>query len=119
MGCHFLLQGIFPDPRTEPTSLANAGGLFTPEPPGKPTDYLEDSCHSASRFALGTNFYVKMKQAKTKTLSFSQRVFFLPSPLSLDHCFLDENVSGDVGLESRATSPFPKICKLGILGMLV
>lgn len=61
-----------------------------------------------------------MKQAKTKTLSFSQSIF-PPSPLSLDHCFLDENVSGDVGLEKvEQLAALPRsICKLGILGMLV
>ena len=36
MGCHFLLQGIFPTTEIKPTSLALAGGFFTTEPPGKP-----------------------------------------------------------------------------------
>ena len=38
VGCHFLLQGIFP-PGIEPTSPMSptlAGGFFTVEPPGKP-----------------------------------------------------------------------------------
>ena len=37
--CHFLLQGIFPDPGIEPTSLVSpalAGKFFTTVPPGKP-----------------------------------------------------------------------------------
>ena len=37
--CHFLLQGIFPDPGIEPTFLASpalAGRFFTTEHPGKP-----------------------------------------------------------------------------------
>ena len=35
MGCHFLLQGIFP---TQGSNLSPAlvGGFFTTEPPGKP-----------------------------------------------------------------------------------
>ena len=33
MGCHFLLQGIFPNQGSSP---ALAGGFFTAEPPGKP-----------------------------------------------------------------------------------
>ena len=39
VGCHFLLQGIFPNTGTEPkslTSLAQAGRFFTTEPAGKP-----------------------------------------------------------------------------------
>ena len=41
VGCHFLLQGIFPDPGIEPVSpasLALAGGFSgNPEPHGKPS----------------------------------------------------------------------------------
>ena len=39
MGCHALLQGIFPDSGIEPETLMSpvlAGGFFTAEPPGKP-----------------------------------------------------------------------------------
>ena len=36
MGCHFLLQGVFPNPGIEPMSPALAGGFFTTELPGKP-----------------------------------------------------------------------------------
>ena len=38
VGCHFLLQGIFPIhlPDVPPPSPALAGGFFTPESPGKP-----------------------------------------------------------------------------------
>ena len=36
VGSHFLLQGIFPNPGTEPTSPALVGEFFTTEPPGKP-----------------------------------------------------------------------------------
>ena len=35
MGCHFLLQGIFPTQGLKQTSPALAGGFFTTEPPGK------------------------------------------------------------------------------------
>ena len=37
VGCHFLLQGIFPTQGSNP-SPALAGGFFTAEPPGKPLD---------------------------------------------------------------------------------
>ena len=33
VGCHFLLQGIFPDPGIKPASPALAGEFFTTEPP--------------------------------------------------------------------------------------
>ena len=39
VGYHVLLPGgeeDLPDPRTEPTSFALAGGFFTDSPPGKP-----------------------------------------------------------------------------------
>ena len=39
-GCHFLLQGIFPDPRIKsvpPAFPSLAGRFFTTEPPGKLT----------------------------------------------------------------------------------
>ena len=36
VGCHFLLQGIFPTQGSNPMSPALAGGLFTTEPAGKP-----------------------------------------------------------------------------------
>ena len=35
VGCHFLLQDIFPDPGIEPWSLALADGFFPTAPPGK------------------------------------------------------------------------------------
>ena len=37
VGCHFLLQGIFPTQGSNP-SPALAGGFFTAKPPGKPID---------------------------------------------------------------------------------
>ena len=46
MGCHFLLQGIVPDPGLRPASSvapALAGGFFTTEPPGKPLVISTDS----------------------------------------------------------------------------
>ena len=36
IGCHFLLQGIFPTQGSNPVSLALGSGFFTTEPPGKP-----------------------------------------------------------------------------------
>ena len=35
MGCHVLLQGIFPNPGIEPVSNTLAGGFFTTAPSGK------------------------------------------------------------------------------------
>ena len=41
VGCHFLLQGIFPEPLS-PVSPALAGRFFTTEPPRKhPQKYCE------------------------------------------------------------------------------
>ena len=37
VGCHFLRQGILPDPGIKLMSLALAGRFFTTEPPKKPT----------------------------------------------------------------------------------
>ena len=41
VGCHFLLQGIFPteDEPAPPMSLALAGAFVTTEPPGKPSSW--------------------------------------------------------------------------------
>ena len=42
-GCHFLLWGIFPNPRIKPAfpvSPALTGGFFTTVPPGKPEKFL-------------------------------------------------------------------------------
>ena len=36
VGCHFLVQGIIPNPETEPTTHALAGRFFTTAPHGKP-----------------------------------------------------------------------------------
>ena len=46
VGCHFLLQGIFPvsqeiDPQIEPVSPALAGGFFITEPPGKSKEQMQ------------------------------------------------------------------------------
>ena len=38
VGCHFLFQGIFPNPGINLTSPALAKGFFTAEPPGKPRE---------------------------------------------------------------------------------
>ena len=46
LGSHFFLQGNLPDPGTEPTSPALAGGFFTTEPPGKPQWTTRVTCHS-------------------------------------------------------------------------
>ena len=42
MGCHCLLQGIFPNPGIEPTSNTLAGRFFTTAPSGEPahSDFL-------------------------------------------------------------------------------
>ena len=44
MGCHFLLQGIFPTQGLNPhllRLLQREAGSFTTEPPGRPTAYLK------------------------------------------------------------------------------
>ena len=41
VGCYFLLD--LPKPGIEPTSPALAGGLFTTEPPGKPSGLFVNS----------------------------------------------------------------------------
>ena len=46
VGCHFLLQGIFPTQESKLHLLqvpCVAGGFFTAEPPGKPTIYKTDN----------------------------------------------------------------------------
>ena len=40
--CHFLLQGIFPDPGVEPRSPALEADTLTSEPPGKPDARLTE-----------------------------------------------------------------------------
>ena len=47
-GLHFLLQGIFPNPGIESTSLVSpalAGRFFTTEPPGEPPKLDSDSSY--------------------------------------------------------------------------
>ena len=44
VGCHFLLWGIFPNPRIKPAFLVSpavAGGFFTTVPPGKLEKHLK------------------------------------------------------------------------------
>ena len=46
-GLPFLSLGDLPDPRIEAKSLVSralAGGVFTAEPPGKPSKYTDDLC---------------------------------------------------------------------------
>ena len=40
VGCHFLLQGVFPDQGSNLCFPALAGGFFTTEPPGEPTSSI-------------------------------------------------------------------------------
>ena len=40
VGCHFLLQGIFPTQESNTESPEQAGRVFNTEPPGKPLNYL-------------------------------------------------------------------------------
>ena len=60
VSCHFLLQGVFPNPGIEPSSVSSpalAGGFFTTEPPGKPSWplnyylFLDVWCVGASFFS--------------------------------------------------------------------
>ena len=55
MGCHALLQEIFPTQGSNPClmSPALAGGFFTTEPPGKPDALIQSSSvQSLSRVLL-------------------------------------------------------------------
>ena len=51
MGCHFLLWGDSPDPGSEPTSPALAGGFFTAERPGKKSSNLCEKQNKTKREA--------------------------------------------------------------------
>ena len=51
MGCHFLLQGIFPDPGIELAFFVSptlVGGFFTTEPPEKHPKKVEETANPAS-----------------------------------------------------------------------
>jgi len=43
VGCHFLLQGVFPTPGIEARSPALEADTLTSEPPGKPGGQAEAS----------------------------------------------------------------------------
>ena len=69
VGCHALLQGIFPGPgieHTSPVSLALAGGFFTTKPLGKPRIVqiiLKVFCFTRMTYSW---FSVQAKQALVK-----------------------------------------------------
>ena len=81
VGCHFLLQGIFPHPGIEPMSLeslvspALAGGFFTTEPPGKTLTPWSLQCNTKVKEGtpMGTGHltcvYVTLKDPGTIRLS--------------------------------------------------
>ena len=71
MGCHFLLQGIFPTQGSNLTSTL-AGRFFTTEPPGKPDHTLEHS-----------TVHLHLLQASSLCNLSSMRVEISPS---LDSC---------------------------------
>ena len=48
VGCHFLLQGIFPTQGSNPVSPALAGRFFTTEPPRKPTQKYSERLKQGS-----------------------------------------------------------------------
>ena len=78
MGCHFLLQGIFPPRGMEPTSLefpALAGGFFTTTPPGKAKFELYDK-------------QITGWKPKPSDSSAPWRLF--PSPTEQAICYLDD-----------------------------
>ena len=57
VGCHFLLQGVFPNPGIKLTSLSSptlAGGPFTTAPPGKVHNFLYYTVKPVFTFKYGS-----------------------------------------------------------------
>ena len=70
VGCRTLLQGIFPDPGTEPTSALQADSLTT-QPPGKTT----------IRIYISSSYYwepLVMPQPRMKSLTLNSRTTSFP-----------------------------------------
>ena len=65
-GRHFLVQGDLFHPETEPVSPAFAGGFFTTEPLGKPTDDIYRAKQSRDSRAAGVT---QLKTAQLGTAS--------------------------------------------------
>ena len=66
VGRHFLVQGDLFHPETEPVSPALAGGFFTTEPLGKPTDNIYGAKQSWDSRAAGI---MQLKTAQLGTAS--------------------------------------------------
>ena len=66
VGCHFLLQGIFPTQASNPCLMAPAltGGLSTTEPPGKPL-----LCTPYPRFPILSYIFILLTRLISSVLS--------------------------------------------------
>ena len=57
VGYPFLSPGDLPDPGTKPASPVLAGGFFTTEPPGKPSQAKSSRGHRATKLVLLSKSY--------------------------------------------------------------
>ena len=64
MGCHFLLQGIFPDPGIEPGSPTFQADTLTSEPPGSPNPKECLNYHTISLISHASKVMLKILQAR-------------------------------------------------------
>ena len=101
VGCHALLQGIFPGPgieHTSPVSLALAGGFFTTKPLGKPRIVqiiLKVFCFTRMTYSW---FSVQAKQALVKGFF----VLFLSVPVGI--CGLPTSSASSLGFLRQTTN---------------
>ena len=69
VGCHFLLQGLFPGIKPVcPMSTTLEGGFFTTEPSGKPKQLYISSLISLSLFSLYLSFFLLLFHSYPVTL---------------------------------------------------
>ena len=67
-GCHALLQGNLPNPRTKPVSPALAGWFFSTESPGKPWNLnnSQEIRRSTGVFSTITNSFISFRNRSPK-----------------------------------------------------
>ena len=76
VGCHFLLQGIFPTQGWNPGLLPWQRGFFTTEPPGKPA-LICDNLHDFVVDKMNVIFYIRLVPFKARAPLIAQ---FVKSP---------------------------------------